>query len=137
EERFKRIIDGLTDYHYTVMVDKAMASTVVRNILANAVKYTRRKGKVWVNAEKDESMIRIAVKDDGLGMDQETLSCLFAKDKKRSVKGTEGERGTGLGLLLCREFVEKHGGQIWAESKPGQGSVFMFTLPDAGEENDE
>ncbi len=120
-----------------VMADKAMASTVMRNILSNAVKYTRRKGRISVHAEKDKAMIRVSVKDDGLGMDEKTLSRLFTEDKKSSVKGTEGERGTGLGLLLCREFIEKHGGRIWAESTPGQGSAFMFTLQEADKENNE
>ncbi len=112
-----------------VFVDKPMAGTVVRNLLSNAVKYTRRQGIINISAENLESKVRIIVKDNGMGMDEKVMSALFAQDNMISVAGTEGEKGTGLGLLLCKEFVEKHGGQIWAESIPGQGSTFYFTLP--------
>ncbi len=113
----------------TISADKSMVSTVIRNLLSNAVKYTRRQGEISINAEKYGIMVRVSVKDNGLGMDQKTMSRLFFRDRMLSLAGTEGETGTGLGLLLCKEFVEKHGGRIWAESRPGQGATFFFTLP--------
>lgn len=113
----------------TILADKPMLFTVIRNILSNAVKYTRRQGRISIMAQCQKSMVVVAVKDNGLGMDKKTISALFTHGQKFSLQGTEGETGTGLGLLLCREFIEKHGGRIWAESQPGQGSTFYFTLP--------
>ncbi len=113
----------------TIFADKQMLCTVIRNILSNAVKYTQRQGRISIMAQYQKSMVVVAVKDNGLGMNEKTISALFTHGQKFSLQGTEGETGTGLGLLLCREFIEKHGGRIWAESQPGQGSTFYFTLP--------
>ncbi|RQD55680.1 PocR ligand-binding domain-containing protein [Desulfonatronovibrio magnus] len=121
----------------SILADKSMVSTVVRNILANAVKYTRRKGEINFKAEKQNKMIKIVVEDNGLGMDEKTIARLFSQGGKFSTRGTEGERGTGLGLMLCKEFVEKHGGKLWVESKPGQGATFYFTLPEMHDSVDE
>ena len=74
-------------------------------------------------------MSTVAVQVEGVGMNQNTLSMLFSIDNKITRPGTEGEASTGLGLILCKEFVEKHGGKIWAESSPGLGTTFYFTLP--------
>lgn len=114
---------------FFIFGDKAMVSAVIRNVLANALKYTQRKGDIRIEAEKQETMIQISVKDNGTGMDENTMSRIFVQNQKISLRGTEGEKGTGLGLLLCREFIEMHGGKIWAESIPGQGTTFLFTLP--------
>jgi PAS domain S-box-containing protein len=112
-----------------VFADKSMVGTVIRNLLSNAVKYTKRQGKISINAQKSGLMVKVSVKDNGMGMDEKTMSGLFSQDRVLSMAGTEGETGTGLGLMLCKEFVEKHGGRIWAESRPGQGAAFFFTLP--------
>jgi len=110
-------------------IDPPMISTVLRNILSNALKFSNRGGRVLVTAQQSGEMITVAVQDEGVGMDQHALSMLFSLDSKITRPGTEGEVSTGLGLILCKEFVEKHGGKIWAESCPGEGTTFYFTLP--------
>ena len=115
--------------HISILADPPMLSAVVRNLLFNAVKFTQREGEVTISAEQDEEAVRISIRDTGVGMDEAVQCGLFALDRRTCLRGTEGERGSGLGLLLCKEFVEKHGGRIWVESEPGQGTVFTFTLP--------
>lgn len=112
-----------------VSVDKAMINTVIRNFLFNAVKFTGRAGKIEVSVLHQGSKVEVSIQDTGVGMDDKTMASLFSLDQKCSRRGTEGERGTGLGLVLCKEFVEKHGGNILVKSVPGQGSTFSFTLP--------
>ncbi|GAB6057969.1 chemotaxis protein CheB [Desulfonatronum parangueonense] len=112
-----------------VYADKPMFNMILRNLLTNAVKFTKAGDMVVVAASKRGSMVVISVEDNGMGMDQTSLSKLFMLDKVSSRKGTAGEKGTGLGLLLCKEFVQIHGGQIWAQSKHKEGSTFYFTLP--------
>ncbi|WP_291323587.1 PAS domain S-box protein [Desulfonatronospira sp.] len=112
-----------------LFADQQMVYSIIRNLLFNAIKFTHRGENVSIHAHQEGSMVRVMVHDDGMGMDQETAAGLFAIDQKRSVKGTEGEKGTGLGLVLCKEFVEKHGGRIWVESEPGKGTTVSFTVP--------
>ena len=119
-----------------VCIDPPMIGTVFRNIISNALKFSNRGGQVRITAHQDGDMVTVAVRDEGVGMDQHTLSMLFSLDNKITRPGTEGEASTGLGLILCKEFVEKHGGTIWAESSPGQGTTFYFTLPVAGRKCD-
>ncbi|MEW5842864.1 MAG: HAMP domain-containing sensor histidine kinase [Bacteroidota bacterium] len=109
--------------------DEKMIDSVFRNLLSNAVKFTRRDGKIIVSIKASANeKIEVTVSDTGVGMSEESVKKLFKLEEKVSSKGTEGEPSTGLGLLLCKEFVEKHGGKIWAESEPGKGSSFRFTL---------
>lgn len=112
-----------------VEVDKAMIGTVLRNLLSNAIKFTSRGGRIHLEARRQDREVIIAVRDSGIGMDSEMLGHLFSLEHKTSRPGTEGEKSSGLGLLLCHELVARHGGRIWAESRPGQGSVFRFTVP--------
>jgi len=112
-----------------VNIDPPLIGTVIRNLLSNALKFSNRGGHVLVTARQEGGMVTVSVQDDGVGMDQETLAKLFSLDNKITRPGTEGETSTGLGLVLCKEFVEKHGGRIWAKSSPGQGTTFSFTLP--------
>ncbi len=114
-----------------VLADANMINTVLRNLLTNALKFTFENGTVAVTAKKRFSFVEISVSDTGVGMDEETTAKLFRIDTKVSTKGTADERGTGLGLILCKEFVEKHGGKIQVESSPGKGSLFTFTIPPA------
>lgn len=111
--------------------DKDMLLTVLRNLMTNAVKFTPSGGKVTVDAFPvvENTMLEIVVKDTGIGMSPENVKKLFRVDTIYSHKGTNGEEGTGLGLVLCHEFVEKHGGRIWVESIEGEGSEFHFTIP--------
>jgi signal transduction histidine kinase/ligand-binding sensor domain-containing protein len=113
----------------TVFADKNMIKTILRNLISNAIKFTHRTGRVEVKALIDNKKVEIAVSDNGIGMTKETIDKLFRIDANLTTYGTENEKGTGLGLFLCKEFVEKHGGKIWVESNPGFGSVFTFILP--------
>ncbi len=115
--------------HLMVHADPAMTETVVRNLLSNAVKFTPRGGTIGVTAGECGSEVHVAVSDSGVGIPAEHLEGLFRLGAVTSTKGTEAEQGSALGLLLSRELVEKNGGRIWAESEPGRGSTFHFTLP--------
>jgi signal transduction histidine kinase/streptogramin lyase len=112
-----------------VEADRNMIKTILRNLISNAIKFTNRNGKVEVRAAIENKCAEITVHDNGIGMSEETMHKLFRIDANLTTRGTENERGTGLGLFLCKEFVEKHGGKISVESKPGNGSVFRFVLP--------
>jgi signal transduction histidine kinase len=109
--------------------DIRMIDTVLRNLLTNAIKFTQQKGVVTVKTEEYEGFFEIMVQDTGIGIEEENTSRIFHLDNKYTRKGTEKERGSGLGLVLCREFVEKHNGTIRVVSEPGKGSSFIFTLP--------
>lgn len=118
------------DNEQKIFADTNMLQTVIRNLVSNAIKFTPTGGKVTISAcLEGNNTVLIAVKDTGIGMSNEMLDNLFRKDAKNNRPGTEGEPSTGLGLLLCKEFIEKHGGKIWVESEEGKGSVFYFTLP--------
>jgi len=110
--------------------DKDMVHTIFRNLLNNAIKYSFRSGTIIISAKEAGRFVEISIRDFGVGMAQATIENLFRFDgNKVSVKGTSGEKGSGLGLILCREFIEKNGGRIWAESIIGKGSEFKFMLP--------
>jgi PAS domain S-box-containing protein len=113
-----------------IYADKKMIGTVLRNLLSNAVKFTRKDGKVIVSSKcLDNDSIEVSVTDNGVGIPEKDVKRLFRVEEKVSTKGTDGELSTGLGLLLCKEFIEIHSGKIWAESKENTGSTFYFTLP--------
>ncbi len=111
-----------------VFADKQMVSTVFRNLKSNAIKFTRKGGEIIISAEKDADEIRISVSDNGIGIPANRLEKLFRIDESSSTYGTDNEKGTGLGLILCKEFIETHGGKIWAESEEQKSSTFHFTL---------
>jgi len=122
------IINMVTEPVYAFADDK-MINSVLMNLLSNAVKFTRQNGTVTISAENNnDGMIEISVSDTGIGMPKSVLENLFIPGEKTSRKGTEGELSTGLGLLLCKEFIVKNGGSIRFESKEGVGSKFYFTL---------
>jgi len=112
-----------------VMADKAMLGTVLRNLISNAIKFTRPGGRIVVEAISQKKEILVMVSDNGIGIKSEALKKLFRIEESFTTKGTQNETGTGLGLLLCKEFVLKHGGKIWVESEFGKGSKFYFTIP--------
>jgi signal transduction histidine kinase len=112
-----------------VFADKNMIRTVLRNLVSNALKYTAMEGVVVLGAKLLPDKIEVTVKDNGLGMAPEMVAKLFNLDQTFSTVGTANEQGTGLGLILCKEFIEKNRGTISVESVHGHGSTFRFTLP--------
>ncbi|MGZ2369455.1 PAS domain S-box protein [Ancylomarina sp. YFZ004] len=112
-----------------VYADKDMLKVVLRNLISNAIKFTKSDGNISATAKKRHSQVEIAISDNGVGMNEETISKLFQIETNNTTIGTENEKGSGLGLILCKELVEKQGGKIWVESELGKGSVFKFTLP--------
>ena len=113
----------------TVYADKEILKTVLRNIASNAVKFTPKLGSIIIKAEKNDKSTLISVQDTGVGISKEKIDKIFDITQKTSTLGTENESGTGLGLLFCKEFIEKHGGKIQIESEIGKGSVFSFSFP--------
>jgi signal transduction histidine kinase/ligand-binding sensor domain-containing protein len=109
--------------------DNNMIKTILRNLISNAIKFTHKNGMVEVRAMIKDRNVEISVSDNGIGMTDESMAKLFRIDANLSTQGTEKEKGTGLGLFLCKEFVEKHGGKIWVESESGKGSTFKFLIP--------
>ena len=110
--------------------NEKMINSVLLNLISNALKFTRRNGKVTISVNNTEDkMIEICVSDTGVGMQKSVVEKLFTVGEKIRSEGTDGELSTGLGLLLCKEFVEKHNGKIWATSQPETGSTFYFTIP--------
>lgn len=112
-----------------VYADENVLKTILRNLISNAIKFTNSNGKIDVTALQNDNFIEIAVSDNGVGMNDETRKKLFDISTNITTKGTANEKGSGLGLILCKEFIEKHGGKIWIESEEGRGSIFKFTLP--------
>ncbi len=118
-----------------IFADIDMIKTVLRNLVSNAIKFTNSSGIININAEQNSKNVTIAVSDNGIGIEPDELKKLFDISEVLTTKGTAGETGTGLGLLLCKEFVVKHGGKIWVESELGKGSTFYFTIPNDDEPN--
>ena len=114
---------------FVLFADQNMLNTILRNLITNAIKFTHKNGKITITAHKQNNEIEFVVKDTGVGMDKKTKNSLFKINEKVSGLGTDEETGTGLGLILCKEFVEKHDGKIWVESEIGIGSSFSFTIP--------
>ena len=112
-----------------VAADLQMVKTIIRNLIGNAIKYTNTNGKIEVNASITNELVEIAVCDNGVGMSDNDQKKLFKIDKFHSTPGTKDEPGTGLGLLLCKEFAGLHGSDLQIKSEPGIGSRFAFTLP--------
>lgn len=123
------VIQNRVPHNVTLVADRAMISTITRNLISNAIKFTNAGGKILISAGLTREEITISVTDNGIGIDKTDLDRLFRIDQGLTKLGTEREPGTGLGLILCKEFVEKHGGRIWVESSPGSGSAFRFTIP--------
>ncbi len=114
---------------YIIFADYNMINTIIRNLITNAIKFTKPNGKVTIAIQKNENKYLINIADTGIGISQENIQKLFRIESKFQTTGTADEKGTGLGLILCKEFVEKHNGQIWVESEQGKGSNFKFTIP--------
>ena len=115
-----------------VYVDVSMITTVLRNLLSNAIKFTSQYGIIKIKVEKDDKMVKVSVIDNGVGISNQDLEKLFKIDSNPTTIGTSQEKGTGLGLILCKDFVERNGGKIWVESELEKGSSFIFTIPSVG-----
>ena len=128
EKKGIKLLSPLDDSIYA-HGDREMINSVVRNLITNAVKFTDRDKKVEVIVRQKEMDIEVNVVDEGIGITRENMEKLFRIDKKIKSTGTAGEKGTGLGLIICKDFVEKNGGKITVLSKPGEGTTFRFTIP--------
>ncbi|MGE5420012.1 MAG: ATP-binding protein [Chloroflexota bacterium] len=128
---FQKSIDIIVEIHpdIKVMADRAMVSTILRNLISNAIKFTKPGGKIIINASEKNNNLHVGVTDTGIGMSRDLAEKLFRFDATVSNPGTHNEKGTGLGMILCKDFISKHDGEIWVESSPGKGSTFFFTLP--------
>lgn len=112
-----------------IVADDDMLSLLLRNLLSNAIKFTNVTGTIEITAFKEDEMILIVISDNGVGIAAEDIDKLFRIDIQFTTHGTAKESGNGLGLVLCKEIVEKHGGKIWVESQLNKGTQFFFTLP--------
>jgi signal transduction histidine kinase len=112
-----------------ILADVGMLETILRNLVSNAVKFTPSGGTITISAVPLGNKIQFSVKDNGVGISQENITLLFNNHSNLTTFGTSGEKGTGLGLNLCRDFVLRHGGEIWVESRINEGSTFYFSIP--------
>lgn len=112
-----------------VEVDKEQITTVFRNLISNGIKFSKSGSKVEISSSSTERDLEISVIDSGIGMSPGILESIFKVGETKKMSGTSGEKGTGLGLLLCKEFIENHQGNIWVESEPEKGSKFIFSIP--------
>ncbi len=112
-----------------VRADRHLLQIILRNLIHNAIKFTHKGGNVWVSAVEEKDKVLVSVSDDGTGIKEGSIEQIFNGFPEETITGTARETGTGLGLVLCKEFVAKHGGDLFAESQPGKGSRFTFTLP--------
>lgn len=144
EKSIKHIINQLSEYSgrkniilnleiesdSEFIMDKNMFGTIMRNLLSNAIKFSYPGGSIDIKALNRKNTLNVTVTDKGIGIRPETLKELFSIEESYSTEGTIGEKGTGLGLILCKELIEKHGGTIGVESQPGSGTTFWFTIPE-------
>jgi signal transduction histidine kinase len=112
-----------------IFADVDMLKTIMRNLVSNAIKFTNKNGTINISAVENSENVTISVTDTGIGIEPGSLTKLFDISQNHTTRDLSGEKGTGLGLVLCKEFIEKHGGKIWVESEQGKGSEFKFTLP--------
>jgi PAS domain S-box-containing protein len=122
-------LENLVSNNLDISADVNMVTTIIRNLISNAVKYTRHNGSIVISAKDKSDSVEISVKDSGIGIPEDMLNKLFVVGEKTSRLGTDGESSTGLGLVLCKEYVEKHNGTILVESDEDKGSTFIITLP--------
>ncbi len=121
------------DENTNIFADVDMLMAVVRNLISNALKFTGEFGEVKLSASIFDDVVEVSITDNGVGFDQERLKTLFNLDERNTANGTRNEKGSGLGLMICKDFVETNGGKIWAESREEKGSIFRFTMPKAND----
>jgi two-component system sensor histidine kinase/response regulator len=122
------LINEELEFEDDILADFNMIKTVIRNLIGNAIKFTESGGSITISSSIENNIVQINVKDTGVGIPKDKIDQLFSIENKLSTPGTNNEKGTGLGLLLCKEFIDQHNGKIWAESEPNIGSTFSFTL---------
>ena len=127
-----RFVDKSTK-NLEIYADQGMLNSILRNILSNAIKFTPKLGQIAITAQQDKNKIKISIQDTGIGMNEDTRSKIFENYELESQPGTDNEMGTGLGLILCKQFVQKHEGEIWVESEINKGTTFHFSLPNKKE----
>ncbi len=123
------IVNTNFEKNNTIFADKNMTSAIIRNLLTNSIKFSNPLGEINISTVRKNGFLEISVADKGIGMNEEMAAKLFRIDSAHSTYGTSGEKGTGLGLIICKEFIDKHNGSIHVETEPNKGSVFTFTLP--------
>jgi len=123
------LIESTLPTSIQVNADKQMISTVLRNLISNAIKFTLPEGKITITAFDKQNQLIVSVTDTGVGISQERIDKLFNISEGYSTPGTQDEKGTGLGLILCKEFINKNNGEIWVESKSGIGTTLYFSIP--------
>lgn len=123
------IIEKKIPQNAIVFGDKDMINTVLRNLISNSIKFSQKGGKITISITEEKNKLIISVNDNGIGISNDRVQKLFRIDSSESTPGTNQEKGTGLGLILCKEFVEKHQGEIWVESEEEIGTTFFFSLP--------
>jgi len=132
----KRIaIDYFEPEKTTLFADLKMLKTILRNLISNAIKFTHTNGQITIFAQNNENQTTISVSDNGVGIEENIKNNLWEVLRQYTSTGTAHESGTGLGLVLCKEFVEKHNGKIWVESEVGKGTTFTFVLPNTNNQN--
>jgi two-component system, sensor histidine kinase and response regulator len=124
----KVYLENKLDHPVYIYADRDMVNLVLRNLLSNAIKFTPEQGRVSIDAYRTSSFVEVVVEDTGTGMSDEALQKINT-NSYFTTRGTSNESGTGLGLMLCKEFLAKHGGRMYVESELGKGSTFSFTLP--------
>ena len=117
------------DNECRIYADENMFDTVIRNLISNAIKYSYKGSEITITATDTDRQVEISIADQGIGINPERLSAIFEIDKRSNTIGTDNEQGTGFGLILCKEFINRHQGEIWVKSTPGVGSIFTFSLP--------
>lgn len=124
-----KLIDKISE-PFEIYADKNMINTVIRNLVSNAVKFTPQGGTIEIDSRvRDDGFLVVSVLDSGIGIEEKDLGKLFRIDVHHTTEGTDHEKGTGLGLILCKELIEKNGGKIWVASNPGKGTSFSFSIP--------
>jgi signal transduction histidine kinase len=122
-------LNYFTEDEIEIYADKNLLNTVLRNLISNAIKFTNTKGKISIYAIENKDFVEVTISDNGIGISKERLKQLFLLTPDSCAVGTANEKGSGLGLLICKDFIEKHNGKLWVESIEGRGSDFKFTLP--------
>jgi len=112
-----------------IFADRNMLNTVLRNLISNAIKYSYKQGEITIKVKVKKDETEVSVSDTGTGIKKDRMDELFRLDSSYTETGTDGERGTGLGLVLCKDFIDQHKGRIWVDTNPGKGSTFNFSIP--------